>query len=124
MSVATRSSQSPVAPSPSNQAQDSGPNISSTERVILDYLHVRGYTAALAEKALLEEIEAASPLAANIQNLIASIGSIRAEEILSLDSTDKQEGFRELEAWVAVAVTLYRVSSPTSYFCDTTLNVL
>ena len=62
-------------------------------------------------------------MAANIQNLIASIGSIRAEEILSLDSTDKQEGFRELEAWVAVAVTLYRVSSPTSYFCDT-LNVL
>ena len=164
MSVATRSSQSPVAPSPSNQAQDSGPTISSTERVILDYLHARGHTAA--EKALLDEIEAASPEEngkqaetigvdelvkvlsvfaqkpsrpgenilkdsasvlqeltamgnpANIQNLIASIGSVGAEEILSLDPTDKQEGFRELEAWVDGSLDMYRVSPPTTYFCE------
>ncbi|KAH9044827.1 TFIID and SAGA subunit [Lactarius pseudohatsudake] len=35
----------------------------------------------------------------NLQNLIASIGPVGAEEILSLDPNDKQEGFRELEAW-------------------------
>jgi transcription initiation factor TFIID subunit 5 len=45
----------------------------------------------------------------NIQNLIASIGSIGAEEILSLDPTDKQEGFRELEAWVDGSLDMYRV---------------
>ncbi|KII93918.1 hypothetical protein PLICRDRAFT_36137 [Plicaturopsis crispa FD-325 SS-3] len=44
----------------------------------------------------------------NIQNLIASIGSVGAEEILSLDPTDKQEGFRELEAWVDGSLDMYR----------------
>ncbi len=46
----------------------------------------------------------------NIQNLIASIGSVGAEEVLSLDPTDKQEGFRELEAWVDGSLDMYRVS--------------
>ncbi|KAI0695155.1 TFIID and SAGA subunit [Cytidiella melzeri] len=44
----------------------------------------------------------------NIQNLIASIGPVGAEEILSLDPTDKQEGFRELEAWVDGSLDMYR----------------
>ncbi|KAF9462169.1 TFIID and SAGA subunit [Collybia nuda] len=44
----------------------------------------------------------------NIQNLISSIGSVGAEEILSLDPTDKQEGFRELEAWVDGSLDMYR----------------
>ncbi|KAF8078695.1 TFIID and SAGA subunit [Lyophyllum atratum] len=153
MSVATppASSQSPAAPSPS---QESSQNSSQTDRVVLEYLRSRGHTAA--EKALLDEIEAASPddkgkgpetidadelvrtLAvfahkpsrpgenifkdsssvlqeltamgnpSNIQNLIASIGSVGAEEILSLDPTDKQEGFRELEAWVDGSLDMYR----------------
>lgn len=47
----------------------------------------------------------------NIQNLIASIGSVGAEEILSLDPIDKQEGFRELEAWVDGSLDMYRVRS-------------
>lgn len=46
----------------------------------------------------------------NIQNLIASIGPVGAEEVLSLDPTDKQEGFRELEAWVDGSLDMYRVS--------------
>jgi transcription initiation factor TFIID subunit 5 len=46
---------------------------------------------------------------ANIQSLIASIGSVGAEEILSLDPTDKHEGFRELEAWVDGSLDMYRV---------------
>ncbi|KAK0208082.1 TFIID and SAGA subunit [Desarmillaria ectypa] len=44
----------------------------------------------------------------SIQNLIASIGSVGAEDILSLDPTDKQEGFRELEAWVEGSLDMYR----------------
>ncbi|EPQ60553.1 WD40 repeat-like protein [Gloeophyllum trabeum ATCC 11539] len=44
----------------------------------------------------------------NIQNLIASIGSIGAEEILSSDPTDKTEGFRDLEAWVDGSLDMYR----------------
>ena len=47
----------------------------------------------------------------SIQNLIASIGSVGAEDILSLDPTDKQEGFRELEAWVEGSLDMYRVSA-------------
>ena len=45
-----------------------------------------------------------------IQNLIASLGSVGPEEILSLDPTDKEEGFRELEAWVEGSLDMYRVS--------------
>jgi transcription initiation factor TFIID subunit 5 len=164
MSTATPpplSSQSPIAPSPSNNPQDSAQNVSPADQAILEYLRSRGHSAA--EKALLSEIEAASPdgkgkqaetisvddlvktLAvfaqkpsrpgenifkesssvlqeltamgnpANIQNLIASIGSVGAEEILSLDPTDKQEGFRELEAWVDGSLDMYRVRSPCHY---------
>jgi hypothetical protein len=46
----------------------------------------------------------------NIQNLIASIGAVGAEEILSLDPTDKQDGYTELEAWVEGSLDMYRVS--------------
>ncbi|KAJ7630871.1 TFIID and SAGA subunit [Roridomyces roridus] len=44
----------------------------------------------------------------NIQNLLASIGPVGAEDILSLDPTDKQEGYRELEAWVDGSLDMYR----------------
>ena len=47
---------------------------------------------------------------ATIQNLISSIDAVGAEEILSLDPTDKQEGFRELENWVDGSLDMYRVS--------------
>ncbi|KAG5725709.1 Transcription initiation factor TFIID subunit 5 [Termitomyces sp. T112] len=155
MSTATppASSQSPAAPSP---AQDSSQNVSQADRAVLDYLRSRGHAAA--EKALLAELDGATPddidkgkatetidadelvktLAvfahkpsrpgenvlrdsssvlqeltamgnpSNIQSLISSIGSVGAEEILSLDPTDKQEGFRELEAWVDGSLDMYR----------------
>lgn len=45
----------------------------------------------------------------DIQKLISSIGSVGAEEILSLDPTDKQEGFRELEGWVDGSLDMYKV---------------
>jgi transcription initiation factor TFIID subunit 5 len=50
----------------------------------------------------------------NIQNLIASIGSVGAEDIISLDPTDKHEGYRELEAWVDGSLDMYRVCSSPS----------
>ncbi|KAJ2920287.1 hypothetical protein MD484_g129, partial [Candolleomyces efflorescens] len=45
---------------------------------------------------------------ANIQSLIASIPSVGAEDILAVDPTDKEEGFRELEAWVDGSLDMYR----------------
>ncbi|KAJ8501632.1 hypothetical protein ONZ45_g12073 [Pleurotus djamor] len=44
----------------------------------------------------------------SIQNLIASIGAVGAEEVLSLDPTDRQDGFRELESWVDGSLDMYR----------------
>ncbi|GJE87646.1 transcription initiation factor TFIID subunit 5 [Phanerochaete sordida] len=44
----------------------------------------------------------------DIQKLISSIGPVGAEDILSLDPTDKQEGFRELEAWVDGSLDMYK----------------
>lgn len=51
---------------------------------------------------------------ATIQNLLSSIDAVGAEEILSLDPTDKQEGFRELENWVDGSLDMYRVSMQCS----------
>ena len=156
MSVET--SPTPIATSPANHSE-SVPQVSQVDRIVLEYLRSRGHTGA--EKALLNEIDAASPdedkgkkpetvsaqdlvntLAvfahkpsrpgenifkdssnvlqeltamgnpSNIQNLIASIGSVGAEEVLSLDPTDKREGFRELEAWVDGSLDMYRVRLP------------
>ena len=45
----------------------------------------------------------------NLQNLIASIGPVGAEDVLSLDPNDKHEGFRELKAWVEGSLDIYRV---------------
>ncbi|KAJ3550232.1 hypothetical protein NMY22_g588 [Coprinellus aureogranulatus] len=43
-----------------------------------------------------------------IQNLISSIGAVGAEEVISADPTDREEGFRELEAWVDGSLDMYR----------------
>lgn len=51
----------------------------------------------------------------NIQNLIASLGGVGAEDILSVDPTDKREGFKELEAWVEGSLEMYKVCAP--FFC-------
>lgn len=45
----------------------------------------------------------------SIQNIIANVSGVGAEELLSLDPTDKQGGFRELEAWVEGSLDMYRV---------------
>ncbi|TDL28530.1 TFIID and SAGA subunit [Rickenella mellea] len=45
-----------------------------------------------------------------VTGLLASIGAggVGADEILSLDPTDKHEGFRDLEAWVDGSLDMYR----------------
>lgn len=45
----------------------------------------------------------------NIQNIVSSIGDVGAEDILSLDPNDKQEGYRDLESWVEGSLDMYRV---------------
>jgi transcription initiation factor TFIID subunit 5 len=57
----------------------------------------------------------------NLQNLIASIGPVGAEEILSLDPNDKHEGFRELVSWVEGSLDMYRVRPADSSFSDLAL---
>ncbi|EIN14148.1 TFIID and SAGA subunit [Punctularia strigosozonata HHB-11173 SS5] len=46
--------------------------------------------------------------APSIQNLLQSIGAVGAEDLLGSDPLDKQEGFRELEAWVDGSLDMYR----------------
>jgi len=53
----------------------------------------------------------------SIQNLIASLGTVGAEEILSVDPTDKEEGFRELEAWVEGSLDMYKVLREYNITC-------
>ena len=150
----TASSQSPAAPSPANPPQDTTATTSPVQAIILEYLRIRGHTAAA--KALQDEIEngtanddgKAAEISSedlikllsvfaqkpsrpgenvlkdssavlqeltsmgnpqNVQALIASIGAVGAEDLLSLDPTDKQEGFKELEAWVEGSLDMYRV---------------
>lgn len=45
----------------------------------------------------------------NIQQLLSSIPSVGAEDILSIDPSDKEQAFRELEAWVDGSLDMYRV---------------
>lgn len=45
----------------------------------------------------------------SVQNLLASIGSVGAEDILSTDPLDRQAGYRELESWVDGSLDMYRV---------------
>ncbi|KAK7694760.1 hypothetical protein QCA50_001948 [Cerrena zonata] len=44
----------------------------------------------------------------NVQNIVSSIGDVGAEDILSLDPNDKQEGYRDLESWVEGSLDMYR----------------
>ena len=47
----------------------------------------------------------------SVAKLIENINPGGADEILSLDPTDKHEGFRDLEAWVEGSLDMYRVST-------------
>ena len=58
---------------------------------------------------VLQEL-ASTGASSNIQTLLKNVGSVGADEVLSLDPGDKQEGFRELESWVEGSLDMYRVS--------------
>ncbi|KAG9314306.1 TFIID and SAGA subunit [Chiua virens] len=148
MSAATPAASSSSSISPTTTApQDS----SSIDRLVLEYLRVRGHKNA--ETALLETLDTGTTEDAentvssdellkalavfaqkpsrpgenvlrdnanvlqelstmgnppNIQNLIASLGVVGAEDILSVDPTDKQEGFKDLETWVEGSLDMYK----------------
>lgn len=139
-------------------------NTTAADRLVLEYLHARGYKSA--ERALAESLESYSPnlkgkqqhkgsitmdemtkriavfaqkpsrpgenvfkegstvlqeLTAmgnspDIQALIASMGAVGAEEIMSNDPMNKQEGFRQLESWVDGSLDMYRVRVSVQYF--------
>ncbi|KZV77454.1 TFIID and SAGA subunit [Peniophora sp. CONT] len=56
---------------------------------------------------ILQEL-VASGTSSNIKSLIMNMGDGGAEDALSLDPGDKQEGFRDLEAWVEGSLDMYR----------------
>lgn len=47
----------------------------------------------------------------NVAHLLETINPGGADEIFSVDPTDKHEGYRELEVWVEGSLDMYRVSS-------------
>jgi len=51
--------------------------------------------------------------ASSVTKLLESIGPGGADEILSLDPTDRHEGFRDLEGWVDGSLDMYRVRAKT-----------
>lgn len=61
---------------------------------------------------LIESAVASMPGTPGLAKLLASLGATGAEEALSLDPTDKAEGFRDLESWVDGSLDMYRVCSP------------
>lgn len=46
---------------------------------------------------------------ANVATLLSTIGPGGADEIFSLDPTDKHEGYRDFDAWVDGSLDMYRV---------------
>lgn len=58
---------------------------------------------------LLESAVASMPGTPGLAKLLASLGATGAEEALSLDPTDKAEGFKDLEMWVDGSLDMYQV---------------
>ncbi|KIJ45050.1 hypothetical protein M422DRAFT_29906 [Sphaerobolus stellatus SS14] len=97
------------AAAPSNVTNP--PNV---QRVVLDYLRNRGFKKA--EQALRDELDSSEATATNeaasatggLKQLLASLDAKGAEEVLTLDSADKAEGFKDLESWVDGSLDMYR----------------
>lgn len=69
---------------------------------------------------ILQEL-VASGTSSNIKSLIMNMGDGGAEDALSLDPGDKQEGFRDLEAWVEGSLDMYRVRIVVSLWIGSNL---
>lgn len=106
MSLSTSASAGPSTP----------PNPSLTNdphQIVLDYLRSRGFKKT--EQALREELDVGGDketthIHHGLSKLLASLDAAGAEEILSLDPSDRAEGFRDLESWVDGSLDMYRVS--------------
>ncbi|KAF8588495.1 TFIID and SAGA subunit [Ramaria rubella] len=68
-----------------------------------EYLRSRGF--AESEQSILESATAGTH---GLAKLLASLGATGAEEALSLDPTDKGEGFKDLETWVDGSLDMYK----------------
>jgi transcription initiation factor TFIID subunit 5 len=111
------------ATSTGNTLESSPPSLTTNavnaERMLLEYLRSRGFKRT--EQAMRDELEG-SDLQVNglnpaDQNGSSSAGLVKlltnldvkgAEDVLSLDPTDKAEGFRELESWVDGSLDMYQ----------------
>lgn len=70
---------------------------------------------ALTDAALtLQSLQASGVTTSAVSSLLGNIAPGGADEILSLDPTDKHEGFRDLEAWVDGSLDMYRVRASVS----------
>lgn len=65
---------------------------------------------ALTDAALtLQSLQSSAVTSPTVSALLGNIAPGGADEIISLDPTDKHEGFRDLEAWVDGSLDMYRV---------------
>ena len=58
----------------------------------------------------LQSLQSTVATTSTVSDLLGNIAPGGADEIISLDPTDKHEGFRDLEAWVDGSLDMYRVS--------------
>jgi transcription initiation factor TFIID subunit 5 len=58
----------------------------------------------------LQSLQSSAVTSPTVSALLGNIAPGGADEIISLDPTDKHEGFRDLEAWVDGSLDMYRVS--------------
>lgn len=137
---------SPATPSPDKPMTDA-PSKAELDKSIGEYLRARGYdgVAAAFESSLKDDKgkkpvvdtealrkaleprlkESASVLSeltamaspANLQSLLLNLGT-GVDDILSLDPTDRHEGFRELESWVEGSLDMYRVCGTPPIIAD------
>lgn len=66
---------------------------------------------ALAEpQSTVQALQAIPSTAQKLSTLLTSVSGQGAEDILSLDPSDRLEGFKDLESWVDGSLDMYRVS--------------
>lgn len=103
-------SSTPASAGPSTPPNPSTAN--DPHQIVLEYLRSRGFKKT--EQALREELDIGSDkrtthIHHGLSKLLASLDAAGAEEMLSLDPSDRAEGFGDLESWVDGSLDMYRV---------------
>lgn len=70
-----------------------------------------GENALVDGKVTMKSLSSGGVTTPSVSQLLESINPGGADEILSLDPTDRHEGFRDLEVWVEGSLNMYQVSS-------------